>query len=187
MDTLLAPARTVPPAATAAAVTSCAARLYPVPATGKNEVVLLAAMQLAEIEALLGGELEVVQLDSLHCLLTNGQARELGIPKNMAASQLWFERHTESGHGADFIFGSAIFCRNAQIAHLNHLAAAPKPLLTREQRAENAANERARLAYNEGAFLPADKAVELEQAAAHEEAKLACSINDPEGCEMCGS
>lgn len=175
------------PAPVAPAATSCAAILYPVPATDSQQVVLLAAMQLGEVEALLGGELEVVQLDSLHCLLTNGQARDLGVAKNMAASQLWFERHTESGHGADFVFGTAIFCHNTQIAHLNHLHAIPKPILTAKQRAENEANERTRRAYNEGAFLPAEQAVALAEAAAHEEAKLACSIENPEGCEMCGS
>lgn len=160
---------------------------YPLPGS-KSRVrsLALAKMNIAQVEALLGGELEVIQLDAQHCLVTNAQAREQLLSKNLPASQLWFALHTQSGHGADFILGPVIHCTNAQLAHLNHLHAVPKPILTAQQRADQA-NERSRKAYDEGAYAPAEVAVELEQAATDEEARLACSIENPGGCEMCGS
>ena len=131
--------------------------------------------QLHELEATLGGPLEVLQLDETHCLLTNALARQQSWPKNKPASQLWFEKHPVSGHGADFILGPVIYCLSTDIAHLNHLHAEPKPVLTKEQRAEQPA-----------LLLAADRNAE-QRSQQLEEAKLLCSLDNPTDCQMCGS
>lgn len=114
------------------------AHALPVAAPQTEEVPLYVAscpMTLAGVEALLGGQLEVVQLDADTCLLTNGQAREQLLGKNMEASKIWFERHSESGRGADFIHGPVIMCHRARIAHFDHLHAELKPVLSVTERA----------------------------------------------------
>lgn len=125
-------------------------------------------LELAGVEALLGGPLEVVQLDADTCLLTNADARGLLLGKNLEASKIWFERHTESGQGADFIHGPVIMCSSARIAHFNHLKAEVKPILSVTERA--ARRRQVQLAEEANA------------------AQQACSLaGGPEGCEMCGA
>ena len=128
-------------------------------------------MQLDRFESILGGELEVLQLDGRYCLLINSQAREQLLPKNKAASQLWFDCHPESGAGADFIQGPVIHCAYADVAHLQHLRPAAQQVLTPLQR-----EERAQLL-----------ASAARQQQNHEEARLLCSRDNPGSCEMCGS
>ena len=125
-------------------------------------------LELSAVEAVLGGTLEVVQLDADTCLLTNAEAREQRLGKNLEASQVWFERHTENGLGGDFIHGPVIFCRSEQIAHFNHLHAEVKPILSATERA----------ARRRGLSMP------VAQPSAEQ---LACSLANPEGCEMCGA
>lgn len=138
------------------------------PLTEKNLLYVASCpLDLAGVEALLGGALEVVQLDAETCLLTNGEAREQLLGKNLEASKIWFERHTESGQGADFIHGPVILCSSAGIAHFNHLKAEVKPILSVTERAARR------------------RAVQLAEEAGA--ARQACSLASPEGCEMCGA
>ena len=126
-------------------------------------------LALAGVEALLGGNLEVVQLDADTCLLTNGEAREQLLGKNLEASKLWFERHTESGQGADFIHGPVILCRSALIAHFDHLRAEVKPVLSATER------EALRRRTLQGEQQRAEQRLALSRCA------------EGVGCEMCGA
>lgn len=129
-------------------------------------------LELAAVESFLGGALEVVQLDADTCLLTNEQAREQLLGKNVEASKIWFERHTENGLGGDFIHGPVIYCRSEQIAHFNHLQAEVKPILSVTERAAR----RRQVQVVEQATVPQQSPEQL-----------ACSLANPEGCEMCGA
>lgn len=146
------------------------ALLYTATSTGAGLVVNLRALSLAQVEELLGGTLEVVQLDEQTCLLTNARAQEQHLAKNLPASHRWFAQNPVSGAAADFIRGEAILCQTSQMQHLNHLYAELKPQLTAKQRAEQAAAIRS-----------------LGGKQQYEQAKLVCSLENPEGCEMCGS
>ena len=139
------------------------------PLTEKNLLYVASCpLELSGVEALLGGPLEVVQLDADTCLLTNGQAREQLLGKNLEASKIWFERHTESGQGADFIHGPVIMCSSERIAHFDHLKAEVKPILSVTERAARRRQVQ----------------VAEEQHAAEVQA---CSLANPEGCAMCGA
>lgn len=131
----------------------------------------LGGMGAHELEVLLGGPLEVVQLDADDCLLTNANARELQLPRNRGASQHWFYRHPESGAGADFVLGPVIYCRTADVADLDLLRAVVKPVLSAQERVERAAMREAQ-----------DR-----QQANCAEARQLCAVGNPGDCEMCGS
>lgn len=154
----------------AVSATTAEALLYTATSNGAGQLLNLQSMSLAEVEALLGGTLEVVQLDAQTCLLTNAQAQEQHRAKNLPASHRYFARNPESGAAGDFIRGEAILCQTSQMQHLNHLYAELKPQLTTKQRADRAA-----------AFRSFGGQQEYEQA------KTVCSLENPGGCEMCGS
>lgn len=117
---------------------------------------------------LVGGPVELVQLDAHNGLLIHEHSREQEMSKNLAASALWFERHTESGQASDFILGPVIHCRNEDLTFdpLDHQPL--KSVLTDAERKQLHMN---------GSPV---KVFTPEQA-------LACSLDNPDGCEACGS
>lgn len=120
-----------------------------------------------DLEAELGGPIEVIQLTPSTCILINANARDLVLPKNRAASELWWEQHPVSGRGADFIYGPHILMDTNEMRKLDVLACTIKNPIPVDQRYLNV------LTRNKPTFTP--------------EEALQCSLDNPDACEACGS
>ncbi len=115
----------------------------------------------AEIEEYLGGPIEILFLGE-ECILLNQYARQQHLPKNKDATAAYWKRNPQSGLGADFVLGPAIFTTPAEIAHLDLLYAEPAKVLSQEERMARTK-----------VFTPAEV--------------LQCSFDNPDSCEACGS
>jgi len=119
-----------------------------------------------DIEAELGGPIEVIQLTPKACILINQNARALSLPKNRLASELWWKQHPISGKGADFIYGPHILLPTEDVRQLDLLACTIKNPLPVDQRYLN--------------VLARTKTFTPEEA-------VQCSLDNPDACAACGS